>query len=74
MVVLGVSGVGCCNIFTGLQWKYGNDLSAPCHKVLKQTRIDEVISTLQQLQGCKLVLVNDSQLSNTAGSKFGNAA
>ena len=60
--------------FTGLQWKYGNGQSAPCHEVLIQTRIDGLISTLQQLQGCKLVLINDSQLSNTAGSKVGNVA
>ena len=53
LVVLCVSGVGCQNIFTCLQWKYGNGQSAPCHEVLIQTRIDELVSTLQQLQGCK---------------------
>ena len=74
LVVLGVSGVGCCNVFSCLQWKYGNGQSAPCHEVLIQTRIDKLISTLQQFQGCKLVLINDSQLSNTAGSKVGNVA
>ena len=64
LVVFGVGGVGCCNVFTGLQWKHGHGQSAPCHEdeVLIQTGIDWLLLTLQHLQGCKLELTNYSHL------------
>ena len=46
--------------------------SAPCHEVLIQTRIQKLISTLQQFQGGKLVLIIDSHFGNIAGSKGEN--
>ena len=67
MVVLCVSGVAVAMLSP--RWgRYGNSKSAPCLEVLIQTSLEELISTLQQFQGCKLALNNDSHLGNTASS------
>ena len=51
IVVLCVSGGGVA-MLSPLWGRYGNDYSAPCHKVLVQTGMDGLISTQQLLQGC----------------------
>ena len=55
IVVWCVSGYGVA-ILSPLWGKYGNYYSVPCHQVLVQTRIGDLISTQHLLLGCELVL------------------